>query len=168
MSNDARTVPEVVSDVIQKGYREGVSSLNSVQRIVFLINDLDTYILMEGLLGYYDSSGGVHAAEVVCALEQIGADQSAALIRRANEQFPAAVPPSDWQERRDVLWDNEGQIINSIDQLGQHWVEYPDDLSQCVEAFVMTNRGAMSQVHGDDTDVTRGLRDGRGDALPVE
>jgi hypothetical protein len=144
VSDDAKIAPDLIETVIAKGNTEGISSLNPPQQVVFLIAELDTAVLMEGLLGYYSNSTGAYAVQVAGALELIGAQTSAALIREANSRFPSSLPPLDWEERRKALSELTDEEAERIEVLGNRFSDYPDELGEKFERFVIANQGELA------------------------
>lgn len=78
-----------------KEAQHGFEALTPLQRIVFVVTDLDTTVMMEGLFGYYDCRAGQHALQASDALDTIGVREPAKIVRLANAQFPGHVPPSE-------------------------------------------------------------------------
>ena len=144
MSDAFNAVSELIESVIAKGNRDGFSTLNPSQQVVYLIAELDAAVLMEGLPGYYSNSAGAYAVQVVWALEIIGTQASAALIRDANSQFPSGQPPSDWEERREVLSELSDEAAERIEILGNRYSEYPDDLGEKFERFVIASQSELA------------------------
>ena len=64
---------------------------------------LDTLVNNGGFDLYYCSSAGDLALRTVDALERIGAPQTASLLASANAAFPGGVPPTDPEQRQQVL-----------------------------------------------------------------
>ena len=141
-------VSEVASSVIEfimaKEIEHGFESLTPLQQIVFVVTDLDSTVMVEGLFGYYDCRAGQHAIQAARALDTIGTHESAKIIRLSIAQFPGHVPPPDWEERRRVLWSLDDAAAENIERMGERYAEYPDDLGDKFEAFVWANRDELT------------------------
>ncbi len=127
-----------------KEAQHGFEALTPLQKIVFVVTDLDTTVMMEGLFGYYDCRAGQHAIQAADALDTIGVLASAKIIRLANAQFPGHVPPSEWEERRKILWSLDDAAAETIERMGERFAEYPDDLGEKFEAFVWANHSELT------------------------
>ena len=136
---------DLIEVIVSKGHAQGMDALNAAQQTVFLIADLDSESAINGLLGYYSNSAGNHAIEVVEALKQIGAIESADLIKTANAQFPNTSPPSDRAERNQVLQTLDESAEQRIEEAGNTFMERPDDLGEKYEAFILANLAELTQ-----------------------
>ncbi len=145
IENNAVTVDKLIEAVIAKGNLLGINALNAAEQVVFLIADLDSEVAINGLIGYYDNSSGNHPREVVNALEQIGAIQSAELIGEANSQFPDSSPPHDRIERHNLLWSLDEESRERIEHICDAFMDYSDDLGGKYEGFVLANRDKLEQ-----------------------
>jgi hypothetical protein len=76
---------EAIYAAYNEGLAAGAQALSDWKKSAYLIVELDTYLSVEGLLGFYESAVAQHAAEVVDALVAIGAEESSRLIHRANQ-----------------------------------------------------------------------------------
>lgn len=133
------TYNTIVMHVLEKGREDGVGALNTQQKILYLVAELDTLANMEGLLGFY-SALGQEAQATVDALDKMGAKQSAALIRRANGLFPGGMVPSDLATRDTMLVaiakSSDREIINRIEE---EFLARPDGLEEKLHAFVLAH-----------------------------
>ena len=145
IENNAVTAGELIEVVIAKGNLLGIEALNAAEQIVFLIADLDSEVAINGLIGYYDNSSGRHSREVVHVLEQLGAMQSAELIGKANDEFPNGSPPHDRVERHKLLWSLDEEARGRLEQIGDAFMDYPDNLGGKYEVFVLANYDKLAQ-----------------------
>jgi hypothetical protein len=129
-------VDDIMSSILERGRESGVESLDGWERTVFLIVEVDATILIDSLLGLYDSRLGEYALEIVKALDDIGAEESATLIGRANSFFPGQSPPKDIDTRRDLLWNMDEGTLDTIGNLGQRFSDYPDGLQKLLARYV--------------------------------
>ena len=131
--------------VMALGQRAGTRALNGVQRIAYLVIELETVVPMEGLLGFYDTRLGNFAGETVAALEEIGAFQAAVLIRRANSLFPGGTPPTAQDERREVLWSLDEESLQAIDALGSKYLLSRDNVDAKLQRFGEAHEAELSE-----------------------
>lgn len=64
---------------------------------------------------FYNTSGD-WAVETVEALERIGAEQAARIVRAANSDFPRGRPSSDFEERHEQI-----EALPDDDELAEKW-----------------------------------------------
>ncbi len=144
MSDASEFASFAVDLIMAKEGQDGFEALTPSQKIVFVVTDLDTTVLMEGLFGYYDCRAGQYAIQAADALDTIGVHKAAEIIRLANAQFPGHVPPLEWEERRRVLWSLDDVAAEIIERMGERYAEYPDNLGDEFEVFVWANRNELT------------------------
>jgi len=144
MPDTSKVVSFAIEFIMAKETEHGFESLTPLQQIVFVVTDLDSTVMIEGLFGYYDCRAGQRAVQAADALYMIGAHESAKIIRLVNAQFPSHVPPSEWEERRKILWSLDDVAAETIERMGERDAEYPDDLRDKFEAFVWENHDELT------------------------
>jgi hypothetical protein len=135
---------DLIHRVTGKGYLEGALALNRAERVVFLIVDLDATATMEGLHGYYHSAAGEWAAEGADALDEIGAHESAAILREVNALFPGGAPARDREARRDQLAGLPDAALERLEALGARFLAYPDGLGGKLEQYAARHRSELT------------------------
>lgn len=84
-----------------QGYPEGFfESLSHVDQLVRLVVHFDGEVQNGGMEQWLTNPSGHYAKETLMALERIGANESAALVREALAFFPEGQPSRDQSERR--------------------------------------------------------------------
>ena len=105
---------------------------------------LDLVWLVEGEVNnggfdqFFFNSSGAESAKIVEALDLIGAHTMAAIVRRACAKFPGGMPPTDHDERWDVLtslWPEQ----DAFDAETREFQDYPDDVGALLAAFALTS-----------------------------
>jgi len=84
---------------------------------------------------FYNSTGN-ETAEIIRALEIIGAVKVAAIVRRAASKFPGGMPPIDRFKRQDLLLDKVDPEIKIFNSLDQEFYAYPEDLAGLLEKYM--------------------------------
>jgi hypothetical protein len=82
------TTEEFIEDAIDRGRRNGLSSLNARQRTVFMIAEADAYSAMEGVDSFIDrieTGDYVGASE---AFNAVGAVEIARCLRQIEDSLP--------------------------------------------------------------------------------
>jgi hypothetical protein len=102
--------------------------------IVALINALEAEVNNGGLDQFFYNSAGDNTAEIIQALEAIGAARMAEIVKRAAAKFPSGMPPKDRFARQDILLEisPNGEAFEELD--GEFY-GYPDDLAHLLEKF---------------------------------
>ena len=81
----------------------GLQDMSSEERRFFLIYDMLGQVGNGGLGGYFGNSTGHLAGQTADALDLLGANRSAEVMRRAMVHFPEGVVPVNWEDRRSVI-----------------------------------------------------------------
>ena len=121
---------------------EGLSSLSPSEQIFVTVWELEAEINNGGFSQYYFNSAGDNAKAVVEALEAIGAPLMAGIVRLANALFPEG-PPSDQDERTDLLNSLDSETEEALDGLTGEFCAYPENLSDLLHEFVQEHQDAI-------------------------
>jgi len=97
------------------------------KEIARLIGNLEAEVNNGGFDQFFYNSAGDDTAETIRALETIGADTVADIVKRAAAKFPGGVPPKDRFQRQDVLHQVSPES-DAFDELDGEFYGYPDDL----------------------------------------
>ena len=96
------TADERLTEVFDRGLRDGVDSLSSIDRELFCIQDFIIEYEMNGMSGYFynwlPDVGGILAA--VAAMRKHGLPELASILGKAAELFVGYVdpdPPTTWE-----------------------------------------------------------------------
>jgi len=73
------------------------------EKVMCYVERLQSAVLSDGFEGFFDSDAGDHAQATLNALLIIGADDAAALLRRAMWVFDGGEPPPEREARREGL-----------------------------------------------------------------
>lgn len=104
MNREDLIVMEIASYLNEKSnYGEEIEKLNSSQRLLIIVENLEGEVNNGGFDQFYFNSSGNHANETVDALKKIGAFNTAKLVKMANDEFPNGIVPKDRTKRQDVL-----------------------------------------------------------------
>ena len=89
--------------VPKNGGEKYLQYLSDVDQLVCLIVHFDGEVLNGGVRHWLECTGGYYAQETLQALERIGADESAGLLREIVNMFPEGRPARDRFERCEQL-----------------------------------------------------------------
>ena len=140
MTTESTLVSETVDFVMLKGGEGRFGALNRAQRVVYAITELDSTIAEYSLYDYYDCHAGMYAAFAVTALKEIAVEDSAALIRSANDLFPKGQPALNLGQRREQLELLGDDVKVSITEIGDQFMACDDGLGEKFAAFVLANQ----------------------------
>lgn len=119
--------------------------LSEAEQVFITLRELDATVSDGGFRRYFEDAAGDHAGFAVEALEQIGAFETARLVKRAMGVFGSDGMPGDQEDRASVLESlSEGAFL-LLEELDAEFVEYPDDLTELLYDYVIANRAA---IHG--------------------
>jgi uncharacterized protein DUF4375 len=84
-----------------------------------LVGELEAEVNNGGFDQFFFNSAGDNASKTIEALEVIGAQKTAAIVRRACAKFPSGMPPADRNARQALLLDvvsPEGDAFEAEDE----------------------------------------------------
>ena len=100
-----------------------------------MIEVLEGEVNNGGFHQFFYNSAGDETAEIIQALEAIGALKIAVIVRRAAGKFPGGMPPKDRFVRQDLLLDRVAPDSGVFNDLDQEFYAYPDDLSGLLDKY---------------------------------
>jgi hypothetical protein len=103
-------------------------------RVYMLVRELEDEVNNGGFHQFFYNSAGDETAETVDALEIIGADAMADILRRAMERFRDGVVPKERFARQRVLPEP-----SSLVDLDMEFYAYPDDLAELLAEYKRLN-----------------------------
>jgi hypothetical protein len=98
------------------------------------VRRLEAEVNNDGFDQFFFNSPGDEAAETVAALEAIGAQKTAAILRQACAKFPGGMPPVDRDARQVILVDVVSPESHAFEQEDADFYAYEEDLSALVAA----------------------------------
>ena len=87
----------------KSSYQDDMDKLNSSQRVLVIVENLEREINNGGFHQFYWNSSGDFANETVEVLYKIGAKNTAEIVKRANSEFPNGIVPTDRDKRGEIL-----------------------------------------------------------------
>ncbi|RLD58602.1 MAG: hypothetical protein DRJ05_07760 [Bacteroidetes bacterium] len=120
-------------------YGEKMDNLTEPQKIYFYIQNLEREVNNGGFNQFYLNSSGDFAHETLGSLKIIGANITAEIVKKANDQFPDFKVPKKRIERQEVLEMIEDKAKETWEVLDQEFFEYKDDLNSLNMDFVKIN-----------------------------
>lgn len=104
MDREDLIVMEIDSYLNQKSnYGEEMNKLNSSQKTLVIIENLEREVNNGGFHQFYLNSSGDYANETIEALKNIGAKKLVEIVRKANSEFPNGIVPKDRGKRIKTL-----------------------------------------------------------------
>ena len=129
----------VKNGIIAKVEIKGFDGLSQKEKIVELVSKFDFETTQGGLYAFYYNTSGSQAIETVEALEAMGANEIADILKDTNGLFGSGKPPKNQEERREELLG-----------LAESMEEYTEKLYDSVELFdliddyILDNRADFS------------------------
>ncbi len=121
-------------------YGENIEKLNSSQKVVVVIENLEREINNGGFNQFYFNSSGNFANDTLEYLKIIGANSTFEIVKRANNEFPNGIVPSDRGERTDILLKIEEKADITWAECNKLFYQYPNDISGLLVEFIKNNR----------------------------
>ena len=100
---------------------------------VQLVGVLEAEVNNGGFDQFFFNSSGDRTAEIIDALDMIGAAKTADIVRRAASKFPDGMPPADCKARQVVLVDTVSPDADAFEELDQEFYGRPDDLEELLK-----------------------------------
>jgi hypothetical protein len=100
-----------------------------------LIDALEGEVNNGGFDQFFFNAAGNEAAQIIQALEAVGASKTAAIVRRACAKFPDGMPPTDWFVRQEVLLDVVSPETEAFEQEDSDFLAYEEDLAALVASY---------------------------------
>ena len=113
------------------------------ERVFVDIWELEADVNNGGFDQYLFNSGGDHVATVPASLRAIGAHRMADIVERViATAFPSREPIRNWVARQEHVLTLPTDLFERLDH---EFYAYPDDLTELLHTFVMSNRAS---IHG--------------------
>jgi hypothetical protein len=106
----------------------------SKQEIVDLVEILEMEVNNGGFDQFFFNSSGDKTADTIDALEAIGAQYTAKIVRSAASKFPGGMPSVNREERQEQL-EVVSPDAEAFETEDAAFYEYKDDLASLVEAY---------------------------------
>lgn len=143
MNQDKLDMFKISDHVFDRYSKLGFEKLSPPEKVFQCVCGLEAEVNNGGVNQFYFNSAGDHAAETVKALETIGANHSADLVRQANALFGEAGPSPDRNTRQKQLDALGDAKTKRMDEIEAAFMKYEDKLGQMLEAYVSKNREAF-------------------------
>jgi len=122
------------------GYGVNMDLLTDPQKNFYYNQNLEREINNGGFNQFYLNSSGDFAPETIDSLRLIGANKTAMIVERANNQFPDKKIPKDRAARQEILAQIEDKANEIWEELDQKFFAYEDDLNSLNIDYVRKNR----------------------------
>lgn len=121
-------------------YGVKIDFLTDPQKNFYYNQNLEREINNGGFNQFYLNSSGDFAHETIDSLRLIGANKTALIVERANDQFPDKKVPKDRATRQEILTLIEDKANEIWEELDQKFYAYEDDLNSLNIDYVRKNR----------------------------
>ena len=131
-----------MSDLVFARYEQaGFAGLTEAEQTVYCLDCLEREVNNGGFDQFFFNSSGNTAVETIPALERLGANHTAGLVRRAVAPFPGGRPSADRDERENQMEALPESARELWSQLDNDFYEYRDNLTALERAYVTAHRG---------------------------
>lgn len=121
-------------------YGDSIERLNEPQKNFFYNQTLEREINNGGFNQFYFNSSGDFAHETIISLKAIGANKTAVIVEKANDQFPDKIVPKDRASRQEILSQIEDKANEVWEELDQKFFVYEDDLNSLNMDYIKKNK----------------------------
>ncbi|MGV8083125.1 MAG: DMP19 family protein [Coriobacteriia bacterium] len=119
------------------------------QQVFSAIWSVESEVNSGGFESYFAYSAGNTVNFTPRALEEIGAQTMASIVRRALDIVGRPLPGDD-DERRSLIDDLSDKKLGELESLDSEFYEYPDNLTQLLFQFVAARPGSFGPVPQSD------------------
>jgi Domain of unknown function (DUF4375) len=102
-----------------------------------LIGELEAEINNGGFAQFFFNAAGDRTAQIVDALEAIGAQHTAGIVRAAVAKFPGGVVPEDRTARQALLLETVSPGSDAFEVEDAAFLEYRDNLENLVRRYAV-------------------------------
>lgn len=136
MADSLDVVFEFVEPVIEKLEKSGSGSLSDLETIILSVWLLEADVNNGGFNQYFWNSSGDFANQVVTSLHKIEAVETADIVKAALANFPRSTPPTNRDERQNILETLEESGTLKLDSLDAEFYECPCDLIELMYQYI--------------------------------
>lgn len=129
-SSEEVELARLVGDIEQRPWAQ----LSKQERVVLAVWQLEAEVNNGGFDQYFRNSAGEHAPWAIEALEEIGAPNCAAIVRRAVRLVVGEV--GEWQKARGAFLAASPDLEGALETLDQEFYRYPDDLERRLSEYL--------------------------------
>lgn len=144
MDNSTEMIIELSHGLSDKINRLGFESLSHPEKVMNSVYWLETEINNGGFDQYYFNSSGNYAIDAPIALEEIGANRTAEIVKEANSVFPGSSPPRDRDERARILDQITEDIQEKWNELENRFFKYEDPLEVLQINYIKLNKNEFN------------------------
>ena len=131
-----------MSNLVFARYEQvGFADLTEAEQTVYCLDALEREVNNGGFDQFFFNSSGNTALQTLAALERLGAQHPAGLVRRAVAVFPGGQPSADRDERETQMEALPESARELWSQLDDEFYEYKDNLTALERAYVQAHRG---------------------------
>ncbi len=118
-------------------------SLPHALQVVHLIGRLNVEVILGGVYGWLSNAGG-YGPDTANALETVGAQQCATIVRDILAFFPDGTPAFDDMGRARQIEDIGEAGERSWRELGNRLLTWPDDINMLLQKFIEEHEADFS------------------------
>lgn len=125
----AKILPGLQAKAAERGY----DALSHAERVFLDVTDVEAQVNNGGFDQFFYNQSGDRAQEGIAALEEIGAHETAALLKEACSRFPRKKPSRKWFVRQKQLLDHLSPA--KFADLDKRFFADPDGISKRLVAY---------------------------------
>lgn len=144
LKNSTEMIIELSYGLSDKIHQKGYDSLTQPEKVLNRVYWLESEINNGGFEQFFINSSGDYALDTPAALDEIGAHQTALLVKRAIDIFPGGLPPRDRKQRIEKLNLIDEETVNQFGKLTSEFLEYRDPLEELQFKYMVANK---DQIH---------------------
>jgi|SRR5689334_19832506 hypothetical protein len=126
-------IDEILPALQAKAAERGYDALSHAERVVLDVTEVEAQVNNGGFDQFFYNRSGDRAQESIAALEEIGAQETAALLKLACGRFPGKAPSAEWFVRQKQLLEDVAD--EAFDDLDARFFADPDGMSKRLVAY---------------------------------
>ncbi len=140
LKNQTEMIIELSYGIYDKIHKKGFDSLSHPEKVLHHIYWLESEVNNGGFDQFFINSSGDYALDTPTALDDIGAHNTANLMKRAIDMFPNGSPSRDRKQRVEQLDSMDESIRDMIGELDAEFYEYRDPLEELQGKYMVANK----------------------------
>ena len=106
------------------------------EEITGLVSLLEAEVNNGGFDQFFFNSSGDNTAEIIEALQLIGAPRTADIVKRAAARFPGGMPSKEWTKRQGLLVDDVSPEADAFQEMDREFYAGSENLSDLVNKYI--------------------------------
>jgi hypothetical protein len=143
LKNSTSMIIELSYGISDKIHRTGFGSLSLPERVLHHVYWLESEINNGGFEQYFINSSGDYALDTPSALDEIGAYETAKIVKQAIDIFPGGEPPLVREDRIKKIDSMDESTRDKYSELDLEFLKYPEPLEELQVQYMIAKKNQI-------------------------